>query len=116
MGLIKDDEIPVVRAEEARLYVILNGEVDGCDDSGLVVPGVLSECARDHVAGERREPFVKSLPHFASPLVRERLGAEHENTPDIVTLYQLPHEEPCHDGLPGAWVVREQEADARLRK
>ena len=112
VGLVHDDEIPMA-AEEAFLGVFdARDPGDGGDDLVFVLPGIGAVVGAEDVAADDLEVLAELVLHFALPLEGEAGRRDDEGAFDQAANLQLLDEQAGHDGLAGARVVRQQEADA----
>ena len=111
--LVHDDEVPVA-AEQAFLGVLdARDPGDRGDDLVLVLPGVRAVVGAEDVAADDFEVLAELVLHLALPLEGEVGRRDDEGALHQAADLQLLDEQAGHDGLAGAGVVGEQEADAR---
>ena len=114
VGLVDDHEVPPF-APSPLADPILLGVIEGRDDVRGPVPGV-----DELLLVDRREDDVEGLAEPAEqlvlPLDGERRGAEDEDAIDGLAELHLLEEQARHDRLARPRVVRQEEAEPRLRQ
>ena len=112
MGFVAHDQVPAaIRRLQLVLDVFVAGElVQARDDQvGLQEP-VAGAGGFELVVGQNLERKLESPIQLVLPLLGETAGADHEAALKVAAGDQLLDEQPRHDGLAGARVVRKQEA------
>ncbi len=105
---VNDDQVPT-DLPQARQDLLPLGEIERRDDPLLLEPLVDSELISDVVTLEDEELFVELLLQLALPLKSEVGRARDEDAFHQAAQLEFADEKPCHDGLSGASVVRQQE-------
>jgi len=90
----------------------------GDDEAGVGGPDgdletALLTAPRDKVAVEDLEREAKPFLHLVAPLQRDRRRTDDEDAIHTLTKHQLLHDETGFDGFPEAYVVGDEEVDAR---
>ena len=111
MGLVDDDQVPVDLPQAGQDVVAL-GQVERRDDLAVLQPLVDAELVADVAALEDQELLVELLLQLALPLEGEVGRADDQDPLGQAAQLQFADEQARHDGLAGAGVVGEQEADA----
>ncbi len=115
VGFVADDEVPVaVAGLEFLLHFLVAGEFveAGDDEVGLKEP-VAGAGGFELVVGEDFEGQLEAAVELVLPLFGEAAGTDDEAALEVAAGDQLLDEEPGHDGLAGARVVGEEEAQGR---
>ncbi len=113
MGLVHDDEVPP-RPEQALAGVLDDRHPrDRRDDLVAFLPRVLAVVGPEHVAANDVELLAELVRQFALPLEREVGRRDDQHTAHQAAGLQFLEQQPRHDRLAGAGVVRQQEANAR---
>ena len=115
VGFVADDEVPVaVAGLEFLLHFLVAGEFveAGDDEVGLEEP-VAGAGGFELVVGEDFEGELEAAVELILPLFGEAAGTDDEAALEVAASDQLLDEEPGHDGLAGAGVVGEEEAQRR---
>jgi len=113
VGLIHDDEIPPGAQEAVSRIVDAGDPRDGRDDLRALLPRVLPVVGPEDAAAHHLERFAELVLQLPLPLEGQVGGGDDQGAFHQATGLHLLQEEPGHDGLPGARVVREEEPDAR---
>ena len=112
--LVAHDEVPAaIRRLQLVLDVLVAGELvePGNDEVGFQEP-VAGACRFELVVRQDVEGQMEPAVELVLPLLRETAGTDDETALQVSAGDQLLDEQPRHDGLAGARVVGEQEADA----
>ena len=115
VGLVADDEVPVaVAGLQFLLYFLVAGELveTGDDEVGLKEP-VAGAGGFELVVGEDFERKLEAAVELILPLFGEASGTDDQAALEVAAGDQLLDEEPGHDGLAGARIVGEEEAQRR---
>ena len=112
VGFVAHDQIPAaIRRLQLVLDVLVAGElVQARDDEVRLQEPVAGAGGFELVVGQNLERKLESPVQLVLPLLGEAAGADHEAALKVATGDQLLDEQPRHDGLAGARVVRQQEA------
>ena len=118
MRLIANDEVPsAVGRLQLLLYVLVAGElVEPRNDEVRFKKPVAGARSFQLVVGQNFERQIQTAVELILPLLGEASGADNETSLNVAPGDQLPDQEPCHDGLAGARVVCEQEAQRLARQ
>ena len=118
MRFIANDQIPTtIRRLELLLHIFVAGE--------LVKPGDHQIGFQEPVAGARRfelvvgqdlEGQMETAVELILPLLGQAARTNHQAALQVAARDQLLHQEAGHDGLAGAGVVRQQEAQRLARQ
>ncbi len=115
--LVADHEVPFARGQELRLEVLVAAQhVEARDPEARLVERVAGAACLDPVAGEDREFEVELLGELILPLLDQVAGRNHEATFQVAPDQQLLDQKRRHDGLPGAGIIGEQEAQGLARQ
>ena len=108
---------PAVGRPELLLHVLVAREFvePGDGEIGFDEP-VAGARGFQLVVGQNLEGKVKAPVEFVLPLLGEAAGADNQAALEIAARDQFPDEQPGHDGLAGARVVGEQEAQRLARQ
>ena len=115
VSLIANDEVPVaVAGLEFLLHFFVAGEFveAGDDEVGLEEP-VAGAGGFELVVGEDFEGQLETAVELVLPLFGQPAGTDDEAALEVAAGDQPLYEEPGHDGLAGARVVGEEEAQRR---
>ncbi len=110
---VADDEVvPAIGRTELPPDVLVAGEFVEPGDGEVVFDEPVARMGRfEFVVGQDFERKVEPPVKFVLPLLREAAGTDDEAAPEVGPGDQLLDEEPRHDGLSRAGVVREQEPE-----
>ena len=111
--LVAHDEVPAaIRRLQLVLDVLVAGELvePRNDEVGFQEP-VAGACRFELVVRQDVEGQMEPAVKLVLPLLRETAGTDDETALQVSAGDQLLDEQPRHDGLAGARVVGEQEAD-----
>ena len=115
VGFVAYDEVPVaVAGLEFLLHFFVAGELveAGDDEVGLEEP-VAGAGGFELVVGEDFEGQLEAAVELVLPLFGEAAGTDDEAALEVAAGDQLLDEEAGHDGLAGARIVGEEEAQGR---
>ena len=116
--LVADHEIPAAIGRlELLLHVFVAGELveAGDDQVGFQEP-VAGARGFELVVGEYLEGQMEAAVELVLPLLGEAAGADDEAALEVAACNQFLDEQAGHDGLAGAGVVGEQEAQRLARQ
>ena len=116
--LVAHDEVPAaIRRLQLLLDILVAGELvePGDDEVGLHEP-VAGARRFELVVGQDVERQVEPAVELVLPLLGETAGTDDETPLKVSSGNQLLDEQPRHDGLAGARVVGEQEAQGLPRQ
>ena len=118
VGLVADDQVPAgLRRLQLMLHVVVAGElVQARDGEGGFQEPVAGARRFEVVVGEDVERQVEAPVELVLPLLRQAAGAHHQAALQVAARDQLLDEQPRHDGLAGARVVGQQEAQRLPRQ
>ena len=117
MGFVADDEVPIGRGRNLRLQLVGPGHHVEPDDQPIALgERVAGERGLDLVARQDVEGEAEFLGHFVLPLLDQRARRDDEAALQIAPDQQLLDEQARHDGLAGAGIVGEQEAQRLPRQ
>ncbi len=115
---VEDHQVPTgLRRLQLLLHILVARQlVQPRDDQGRL--GEPVSCARrlQLVVGEDLERQLEATPEFVLPLLSQTSRADHKATLQIPPRHQLLDKQAGHDGLAGAGVVRQQEAQGLARQ
>ena len=115
--LVADHEVPLAGGEELGLEVLVAAQhVEARDPEVGLIEGVADAARLDPVAGEDREVEVELLRQLVLPLLDQVAGRGHEAALEVAADQQLLDQQGRHDGLAGAGIVGEQEAQGLARQ
>ncbi len=118
VGLVADHQVPAaVRGLELLLYVLVARELveAGDDQVGFQKP-VAGARGFQLVVGEDLEGQMKAAIQLVLPLLGQAAGADDQAALQVAPGDQLLDEQAGHDGLAGAGVVGQQEAQRLARQ
>ena len=112
VGFVAHDKVPAaIRRLQLVLDVLVAGElVQARDDEVGFQEPVAGASGFELVVGQNLEGQLESPVQLVLPLLGETAGTDHQAALKIAAGDQLLDEQPRHDGLAGARVVRQQEA------
>ncbi len=114
---VADDEVPFARGEELGLEVLVAAQhVEPRDPEARLVEGIAGAARLDPVAREDREVEVELLGQLVLPLLDQVAGRDHKAAFEVAPDQQLLDQKRRHDGLAGAGIVGEQEAQRLARQ
>ncbi len=111
MRLVHDDQIPVDLAQP-RQDVVALGQVEGGDDPVSLQPLVYAELVANVLALEHEELRVELLLELALPLEGEIGRTDDQDALGEAAELEFTDEQPGHDRLASAGVIRQQESYA----
>jgi hypothetical protein len=111
VGLIDDDEVPIVGGAEQLEVGILLQEVDPADDEVTLGEGVAAGRGLDFGPADELKPEVELFGQLIQPLFAEVSRADDEAAFEVAAEDEFFDEEASHDGLAGARVIGEEEAE-----
>ncbi len=92
------------------------GHVEAHDQAVALDEGVAGERGLDLVAGEDVEGEAELLGHLVLPLLDQAARRDDQAALEVAADQQLLDQQPGHDGLAGAGIVGEQEAQRLARQ
>ena len=116
--LVADDQVPAaVGRLQLLLHVLVAGElVEPRDDEVGFEEPVAGARRFELVVGQDLERQMEAPVEFVLPLLGEAAGADDEAALQVAAGDQLLDEQARHDGLAGAGIVGEQEAQRLARQ
>ena len=108
---VEDDEVPGFGAELVLELLVARHLVEADDEVVEVLEGIAGRRGTFEFAGEHAELEAELLEEFVAPLLGQAAGGNDEDAAGIGAHDQLADVEPGHDGLSGARVVGEDEAE-----
>ena len=113
VGFVHDDQVPA-GAEEAFAGVFDERDPgDGGDGLVVVLPGILAVVGPQQSARDDLELLAELVGHFPLPLEGQVRRGDDQRPLDQPSGLEFLEGQPRHDGLPGAGIIGQQEADAR---
>ena len=115
---VADDEVPsAIGRLQLLLHVLVAGElVEPRDDEVGFQEPVAGPRRFELVVGQDVERQIEAAIELVLPLLGEASGADDKTALKVAAGDQLLDQQPRHDGLAGAGVVREQEAQRLARQ
>ena len=114
--LITDHQIPLARGEQLRLEVLVSAQhVETGDPEPGLIERIAAPARLDAIAGQDGEIEVELLGQLVLPLLDQVAGRHYEAALQVAADQQLLDQKPRHDGLAGAGIVGEQEAQGLAR-
>ncbi len=108
--LVYDDQVPIA-ALELLLQAVIAGDLVQADDGPVLFQeGVAADGGFVGLAGQDLEPQLELEPELILPLVGQVARCADEAALHVAAGHQLLDEQAGHDGLAGAGVVGQQEA------
>ena len=106
-----------VRRCQQRLQFLVAGELVQPSDNEIPLRKPIAARRRTHAfAGENLERQVEAGAQFVLPLLGQAARAHHQTPPQIAAHDEFLHQQASHDGLAGAGIVGEQEAQRLARQ
>lgn len=112
VGLVHDHQVPPAPEKALPGIVDARDPRDGGHKLRPVLPGVLAVVGAQHIAVDDVERLAKLVLELALPLEREVGGRDDQRAPHQAAGLELLEQQSRHDGLAGAWIVRQQEPNA----
>ena len=118
VGFVAHNQVPAaIRRLQLVLDVFVASElVQARDDEVRLQKPVAGTSGFELVVGQNLERQLESPVQLVLPLLGETAGTDHQAALKIAAGDQLLDEQPGHDGLAGARVVRQQEAERLPRQ
>ena len=105
------------RRLELRLQLVrARRHVEPHDQAVLLDERIAGDRGLDLVAGQKVEAEAELLGHLLLPLLDEAAGRDDQAALEVAADQQLLDQQPGHDGLAGAGIVGEQEAQRLARQ
>jgi hypothetical protein len=116
--LVADDQVPAaIRELELLLQVFVAGElVEAGDHQVVLLEPVAGTRGLELVVGEDLERQLEAAVELVLPLLGETAGADDQAALGDRRGHQLLDEQPGHDGLAGAGIIGQEEAQRLARQ
>ena len=116
MGFVDHDQVPVGRLELGLHVLVARELVETADDQIVLLEPVAGAGRFQLVVGQDVERKMELLVELLLPLLDQAAGADDHAAMDVAAQQQFLDEQAGHDGLAGAGIVGQQEAQRLARQ